>query len=299
MPETGTEVGTGTVTDERWVDTPRGRVFVRDVPGEDPPIVLTHGFPDDHRIYDKLLPLLSPHRAVAVDWLGYGRSDRSDAAGFTPEEHAAELEAVLDGLGIARAVVVGHDLSGPDTVAFAVAHPERVARLVLLNTLVGNRPSLKLPELARLLADPALAALADAMMDDAGQRGWILQHTATQWRLGANDPDGLAAQAILPQFFGDAAQPDALAAIRAWTGALFPAMDQQEELISNGALGRLDVPVSVIFGELDGYLNPSLGADIAGLFKDASLDLVPDASHWPQIDQPDLVAGLIKRFAEA
>ena len=54
-----------------------GSLYVLDYPGEEPPIVLMHGFPDDHRIYDKLLPHLSPRRAVAFDWLGYGRSDRS------------------------------------------------------------------------------------------------------------------------------------------------------------------------------------------------------------------------------
>ena len=113
------------LSNERRVDTPNGQIFVREMPGQDPPIVLMHGFPDDHRIYDKLLPRLSPRRAVAFDWLGYGRSDRSDTAGSVPEEHGAELAAVLDELGITRAVLVGHDASGPDAVAFAVTHPER------------------------------------------------------------------------------------------------------------------------------------------------------------------------------
>ena len=100
-------------TNERRADTPNGHVFVREIPGEDPPIVLMHGFPDDHRIYDKLLPRLAPRRAVAFDWLGYGRSDRSGAAGFALEDHGSELVAVLDELGITRAVLVGHDASGP------------------------------------------------------------------------------------------------------------------------------------------------------------------------------------------
>ena len=218
-------------TDERRVDTPNGRVFVREIPGEDPPIVLMHGFPDDHRIYDKLLPQLSPRRAVAFDFLGYGRSDRSDTAGSSSEDHGSELAAVLDELGITRAVLVGHDASGPDAVAFAVNHPQRVAHLVLLNTIFGHQPSLKLPEMIRLLADPAFAPLADAMINDEGQRLWLLQHTATQWGLDAVDPDGVAVQSILPQFFGDADQPDALAAIRAWTASLFDALDDQDALI--------------------------------------------------------------------
>jgi pimeloyl-ACP methyl ester carboxylesterase len=271
-------------------------LHVLDYPGEEPAIVLMHGFPDDHRVYDKLLPLLSPRRAVTFDWLGYGRSDRSDTAGLTLEEHGSEMAAVLDELGINSAVLVGHDASGPDVVAFAVAHPQRVAHLVLLNTMFGHQPDLQLPEMIRLLADPAFNSLADAMVNDDGQRLWLLQHTATQWGLEALDPGGLAIQSILPQFFGDADQPDALAAIRAWTADLFDSLDKQDALIESGALGNLEVPVSIIFGERDRYLNPSLGAEIADLFKEPSLHLVPDASHWPQYDQPEVVAQLLKQL---
>jgi haloalkane dehalogenase len=283
------------VTNERRVDTPHGQVFVRDIPGEDPPIVLMHGFPDDHRIYDKLVSQLAPRRAVAFDWLGYGRSDRSDAAGFTFEEHGSELAAVLDELDIARAVLVGHDASGPDAVAFALAHPQQVAHLVLLNTIFGHQPSMQLPEMIRLLADPTLTPLADAMINDDAQRLWLLQHTAAHWGLDALDPDGLAMQSILPQFFGDADQRDALAAIRAWTAGLFGSLNEQDALIDSGALGHLGVPVSIIFGETDRYLNPSLADEIAGLFQDPSVHLVKGASHWPQYDQPGAVAELLKR----
>ena len=221
-------------------------------------------FSDDHRIYDKLAPLLSPWRVVTFDWLGYGRSDRTDKLGSSSDDHGSELEAVLDGLGITRAVLVGHDASGPDAVEFAVAHPERVAHLVLLNTIFGHQPSLKLPEMIRLLADPAFTSLADAMVNDDAQRLWLLQHTATQWDMDALDPEGIAVQSILPQFFGDADQPDAIAAIRAWTAELFDALDKQDALIDSGALRRLEVPVSIIFGEKDRYLTPTLGAESQG-----------------------------------
>jgi 2-hydroxy-6-oxonona-2,4-dienedioate hydrolase len=285
----------GTFTNERRVETPHGSIFVRELPGEDPPIVLMHGYPDDHRIYDRLLVRLSPRRTFAFDWLGYGRSDRSDAVAQSSEDHASELEAVFDELGITRAVLVGHDLSGPDVVVFAVAHPQRVDHVVLLNTIFGHQPSLRMPEMTRLLADPELTSLADAMVNDDGQRLWLLQHTAAQWELDTLDPDGLT-KAILPQFFGDPDQPDALAAIRAWTAGLFDDLDRQDALIDSGALGRLEVPVSVIFGEMDRYLNPALATEIAGLFKDSPVHLVKDASHYPQHDQPEVVAQLLKQI---
>ena len=279
---------------EHSVTHKRGSLHVLDYPGQEPAIVLMHGFPDDHRIYDKLMPLLSPRRAVAFDWLGYGRSGRSDVAGFSSEDHGSELAAVLDELGIISCVLVGHDASGPDAVAFTVAHPERVAHLVLLNTVFGHQPSLQLPEMIRLFADPAFTPLADAMVNDEGQRLWLLQHTADQWGLDALDPDGLAIRSVLPQFFGDTDQPDALVGIRAWTAHLFDALDTQDTLIESGALARLEVPVSVIFGESDRYLNSSLAAEIAGLFKDPALHLVQGASHWPQYDQPETIAQLLK-----
>src|SRR3954453_13944401 len=95
---------------ERRVDTPNGRVFVRDMPGADPPIVLMHGFPDDSRIYDRLVPLLAPRRVVTFDFLGYGRSDRLAAAeAFDPE---GDLRLVIDALGLDHPTVVGHDASG-------------------------------------------------------------------------------------------------------------------------------------------------------------------------------------------
>ncbi len=284
-----------TYVNEHYVYHGGGSLYVLDYAGEEPAIVLMHGFPDDHRIYEKLTPLLSPRRVVTFDWLGYGRSDRTDEIGSFSDDHGSELKAVLDGLGITRAVLVGHDASGPDAIAFAVAHPERVAHLVLLNTVFGHQPSLKFPEMIRLLADPALTALADAMVNDDAQRLWLLQYTAAQWDMDALDPEGIAVQSILPQFFGDGGQADAIAAIRAWTAELFDALDRQDALSESGSLRRIEVPVSIIFGEKDRYLSPTLGAEIAGLFRDPSVHVVQDAGHWPQHDQPGVVAELLQR----
>ncbi len=278
---------------ERYVESPHGRVYVTEIPGEDHPVVLMHGFPDDHRIYDKLLPLLSPRRAVAFDFVGYGRSDRKDGNHFSPEEHGAEITAVLDALGIDQAVLVGHDASGPDAVAYSVASPRRVARLVLLNTVFGNLPSLKMPEMTRLFADPQLQTLADDLVGDPNQLLWMLGRWGRQMELDANDPEGIG-NSILPQFYGDDHQPDAVASIRAWTARLHGDLDQQDAVVSSGALSHLHVPVSVIWGENDRYLNPSLAAEIAALFPNPSVHLLPGAGHYPQHDQPETVAELLK-----
>ena len=62
------------------VPVPGGRVSVTEHGGPGEPMVLLHGFPDDSRIYDKLMPHLEDRRAITLDFLGYGRSDRVASA---------------------------------------------------------------------------------------------------------------------------------------------------------------------------------------------------------------------------
>jgi pimeloyl-ACP methyl ester carboxylesterase len=254
---------------------------------------MMHGFPDDSRIYNRLVPKLRPRRVVTFDWLGYGRSDRSEVTSLDGAGHQVELKAVLDDRDLEGVVLVAHDASGPDAIDFAVDNPGRVSHLILLNTYYGHAPSLRLPEMIRLFADENLAPLADAMVDDANQRLWLLQHTARRFGADPFDPDGIGMAAVLPQFFGDGDDPDALPAVRAWTRNLFPSLDQQDARVVEGRLSSLDVPVTLIFGADDKFLGRSLAADLARLFRTAQIRLVQDAVHWPQWDQPETVAQLI------
>src|SRR5499427_9111214 len=136
----------------RQVSTAMGRLRVTDHAGDEPALVLMHGFPDDSRIYDRLVPLLSPRRAVTFDFLGYGSSDRPQGGAADPVGHLHQLGAVLDELGIETAVLVGHDASGPVAIDYALTAPDRIGQ-VLLNTYHGHAPALRLPEMIRLLAD--------------------------------------------------------------------------------------------------------------------------------------------------
>lgn len=275
------------------VPTAGGKIHVADYSGEGPALILMHGFPDDGRMYDRLIPRLAPRRAVTIDFLGYGRSDRPERGVLDAADHVNQLRAALDGLGLDQVVLVGHDASGPVAVDFAVASPARVSRLILLNTYYGHAPTLGLPSLIRVLADPELVPLADAMIDDPNQRLWLLQHTARQWGEDPDDPNGIGVF-VLPEFFGDADNADALPAIRAWTAALFGDLDTQDEVIWDGRLAGPDVSVRLVFGALDPFLNPGVGTHLARLFKRAELHLVDGASHWPQWDRPEGVAELIR-----
>jgi 2-hydroxy-6-oxonona-2,4-dienedioate hydrolase len=278
----------------RQVPTAMGRLHVADHPGDEPALVLMHGFPDDSRIYNRLVPLLTPRRAVAFDFLGYGGSDRPQTGALDPAGHLPQLGAVLDELGIEYAVLVGHDASGAVAIDYTLAAPDRVGKLILLNTYYGHGAALRVPEMIRLLADPDMTPLADAMLNDPDQRMWLLGHTARQFGGDPLDPGSVGVAAVLPQFFGAAGRPDALPAIRAWTAALFTDLDAQNQRIAQGQLAGLAIPVGLVFGALDRYLSPGLAAHLASLFPRADLHLVDGASHWPQWDAPKAVSGLIR-----
>lgn len=284
------------------VMSPRGRLHVTDRPGAGPAIVLMHGFPDDARIYDRLVPLLAPRRVVTFDFFGYGRSGRpavaADGAGGEVGGPQQDLLAVIESLGLERPTVVGHDASGPVAVDVALDARGRVGHLVLLNSYYGRAPGLRFPEMIRLFADPDLVPLADAMAADENQRLWLLQHTGRQFGYTQLNPDGIAGS-VIPQFYGDDEIPDALAAIRAWTGTLFADVELQEHRIASGEVGTLDIPVTVVFGEDDPYLGAELARYLATkVLPHARLHLVADASHWPQWDRPDAVAEPILRGAD-
>jgi len=99
-----------------------------------PPIVLVHGA--GCNLEDMRLALgerlAVRHRVILIDRAGMGWSERRGRAGSSPAYQAALLRGVLDELGVARAVVIGHSWGGALAAAFALDYPERVAGLVLL-----------------------------------------------------------------------------------------------------------------------------------------------------------------------
>lgn len=275
---------------EHRISTEHGYLSVKDHPGQGTPFVFLHGFPDDSTVYERLIAQLRPHRSVSFDFLGYGRSERAQNFPVADGQRLAETEAVIDQLGLGKVVLVGHDAGGPVAVEYALAHPDRVERLVLLNCYFGDSPTLRFPEMIRLMGDPHLVPLTDALFADLAQRQWLLDYTATQFGYGPTED--LRDRIIIPLFFGSEGQPDALDAIRAWTARLFTDVAITSELVAAGKTGDLRVPVDVIFGANDSYLNTGVAEHLAGLFPNARLHSV-QARHWIQWDEPETLARLL------
>jgi len=87
---------------EHRVPRDRGSLYVRDFPGAGPAFVLLHGFPDNAQIYDDLIPHLvrAGRRTVAIDFLGFGASDKPEGAQYSFKQQLGDLESVVEALGL-------------------------------------------------------------------------------------------------------------------------------------------------------------------------------------------------------
>jgi len=109
--------------------------------GEGDPVLLLHGEPTWAYLYRKVIPrLTSSCRCVAPDYFGFGRSDKpTDPGWYSYDRHTESIARFADQLNLRNTTVVMQDWGGPIGLRFAVEHPDRVARLVVLNTGIGAR----------------------------------------------------------------------------------------------------------------------------------------------------------------
>src|SRR5712672_2388575 len=89
---------------EHRVDRGQSKVYARDYGGAGPAFVLMHGFPDNLRIYDDLIPYLTAagRRVVAFDFLGFGASDKPTGTSYSFEQQLGDLSAVIQALGLGK-----------------------------------------------------------------------------------------------------------------------------------------------------------------------------------------------------
>ncbi|MEA3245583.1 MAG: alpha/beta hydrolase [Gemmatimonadota bacterium] len=114
--------------------------------GAGPAIVLLPGLTDSWRSYERVLPHLPDSlRVIAVSLRGHGDSDKP-ASGYGARDFAGDVTALLDALGIARVVAVGHSSAGLVAQRLAIDHPERTAGLVLESSFCTLRGRADLQE---------------------------------------------------------------------------------------------------------------------------------------------------------
>jgi haloalkane dehalogenase len=267
----------------RYVEQARLRMhFVDEGAGD--PILLLHGEPTWGFLYRRLIrPLSTVGRAVVPDLFGFGRSDKpTRIEDYSFELHYRSIERFALELELRQLTLVVHDWGGPIGLRFAVEHPERVERLVILNTGVGagRAPSpdwLRFRELVRRVG-PELAASRIVQgaclseLSDDGLRGYDAPFPVAEAKSGALAFPELVATEL--------EHPSAAAMLRV-----------------REALGRWEKPALVLFSDSDRVFSPAQAERLAARIPGAgAAEIVPGAGHFLQEDRGEQIAERIVRF---
>lgn len=246
--------------------------------GQGAALILLHGLFGAGQNWGAIRRALAPrHRVLTPDLRNHGASPRDPDMSYAAM--AGDVAATMDAAGIARAAVLGHSMGGKVAMAFALAHPHRVDRLVVADIApVRYPPALRgyvaamqaIALRAGLTRKDADAALA-AAIPEAGIRAFLLQSL----RFDADPPSwrlGLAEIAAAMPAIEDFAPP---------TGA------------------RFDGPVLVMAGERSPYIRPEHHAAFRALFPRAAFATVPNAGHWVHAENPSGFLALLEPFLDA
>ena len=278
------------VYQETFVARNQHRIYVREYPGEEPAIILMHGFPDNLHLYDRLSPYLSPpRRVIAFDFLGWGASDKPPGYPYTASNQVDDLDAVITKLQLQQVILVAHDASGPPAIDWALDQCERVAGLVLLNTYYCAMPTLRSPEAIWLFSTPVVRNIARPVSQMFGHGIFRRMY---QWQVGRFFRDAEVRNKFLPLLYQQFdATPSARPAFFRLNEDLLPTIKSRTNRLPE--LREFKRPVRIIFGDADPYLNTGVAQRFHELFPVSELFLVPGARHFVQMDEPAQVARLI------
>jgi haloalkane dehalogenase len=276
---------------ERRIRRAQGSIYARDYAGAGPALVLMHGFPDNLRIWDDLIPYLNGagRRVVTFDFLGFGASDKPAGATYSFEQQLDDLEAIADELQLEKIVPVAHDSSGIAALNYALQRPERVDSVIMLNSAYSEDSTVLWPEMITLFATHSMRALAVAIAQSPGQFGWLLKWQQEQF---ANSlPEGQREH--FTSFIGPLIsenflqQPGAGPAFMQMAAQFFQTLERNSHNLPR--LKALDTAVKLIWGKYDPYFPPAVAEQRRSQLANASLTFIP-AGHWLQTDEPAQVA---------
>jgi pimeloyl-ACP methyl ester carboxylesterase len=251
-------------------------------PGADPPTLLLHGIGNYGRYWDFFAAAtLGRLRLIAPDARGHGESGRP-ADGYAPSDFAADAVAVLDRLGIERAVVVGHSMGGLHSIGLAAHHRERVDGLVIVDASPEPLPA-GAERAQRLLTD------RPARFGDRTEARAYLERTSPGY------PDAVyenrLAFAFREEDGGLVWRSDPAALERIMSGRM-PREDRWK------ALGSIACRTLVVRGTRSNVLSDDVARRMVRTLPDGRL-MELDAGHNVPLDRPEELADAVVAHATA
>jgi len=271
-------------------------------PEDTPPVILLHGFPESHRTWRSLEPLLSDRlRLIMPDQRGFGDSDRpQEVEAYSADTLIADLFALADALGIERFALVGHDWGGAIAWGAAIRGDPRVERLAIVNS-------------------PHPLIFQKSLIEDEAQRD------ASQYIRAFRDPhfekfvEGIGFEAFFDKSFGKHvdletipaeeratyvgqwSRPGALTAMLNWYRASKMVVPQPGIIVDIPdlvlrAFPKIKIPVRVIWGLDDKALLPIQLEGIGEIGDDVEVFPLKGVGHFAPWEAPRQVAEALLPF---
>ncbi|MCZ2108424.1 MAG: alpha/beta fold hydrolase [Dehalococcoidia bacterium] len=250
-------------------------------PGGGPPLVLVHGFTASSVAFDtNIEPLREHFTVITADLLGHGASDAPpEPDPYHAEAAVQRLVGLFDELGLERVLLAGHSLGGAVALRLALEHPERLAGVVVINSMSAA-------------GDPAWRQTAAASMAELGRRvrteGTAFLKKTRLYPAHSKRLDDRSRQLLVTAF--DSIPPEGIAGT---AEALIPSVNAWEHHAG------LAVPLLVVVGDRDREFMEIAGAFVArfpaGMVRKVTL---AGAGHAANIEQPRGFESAVTQFAE-
>ena len=245
-------------------------------------VVFVHGNPGSSDDWEQLALAAAGagKRALAFDLPDFGQTVAPPDFEHTVFDYAGFVGEALGKLGVERAHLVLHDFGGPIGLVWAMAHPDALASVTLIDT--GILPGYRWHPLARIWRTPVA--------------GEVLQATTSRpiFRFIANvqEPRGLPRE-FIDRMYDQYDRRTRKAVLKLYRATPDPGA-MSENLI--GLLGPRDIPALVIWGEDDAYLPSSFAYRQREAFPSADVHVLPASGHWPYVDAAETVERLLAEF---
>ena len=269
-------------------------------PRDAPPVILLHGFPESHRTWRGIVPdLARDHFIVAPDQRGYARSSKPHGVEhYAPDKIVGDLIALADALGIERFTLVGHDWGGAVAWMAALRHPDRVARLAIVNAphpFVFQRSLFDDP--AQRAASQYITRFRDTTIDQHILGRGLEWFFATSF---AQHVTSTIAGADKAAYLDEWGQPGALTAMLNWYRAspiVVPAPDATPErpAFLDAPFPPMTQPVLVVWGVEDKALLPIQVEQLPPFVPDLTVRKV-EAGHFVPWQAPDAVIAAFREW---
>jgi pimeloyl-ACP methyl ester carboxylesterase len=236
------------------------------------PIVFLHGWPDSGFSFNRVLRLLPERlRAFAPDQRGFGDSSRPES-GYSIDDMGADVIAFFDAVGITRVTLVGHSYGSFVARQVAIAHPERIAALVLIGTGFST-------------SNPVTRDLQKSLID-------LPDPIPVQF---ARDFQAGTAYRPLPaDFFERIIAESTKLPPRLWRLMI----DRMLEYDDTPMLPRIDAPTLLLWGERDALFSRADQDRLMATLTTARLTIYDETGHCPNWERPERVAADIARLVQ-